>query len=95
MAKIPRSRTLAAFGLNVRRCREHLGLTQERVAERADLDPTYISGIERGIRNPSLLSMARVARALGITLVDLCEGVRASAGISLSSSACAKSGFAN
>ncbi len=52
------------------------GLTQERLAEKADLDPTYISGIERGIRNPSLLIISRLARALRIPIAKLCEGVR-------------------
>lgn len=75
MAKTPRARPLATFGLNVRQRREALGLSQLKAAEKAELDPTYISGIERGVRNPSLLSMARVAKALGSTISDLCEGV--------------------
>ena len=77
MAKAPRSRPLASFGLNVRKRRESLDLTQIEAAERADLDPTYISGIERGVRNPSLISIARVAKALDITVSELCAGVRA------------------
>ena len=77
MAKAPRSRPLAAFGLNVRKRRESFDLTQLEAAERADLDPTYISGIERGVRNPSLISIARVAKALDITVSELCAGVRA------------------
>ena len=77
MAKAPRSRPLAAFGLNVRKRRESLDLTQIEAAERADLDPTYISGIERGVRNPSLISIARVAKALDLTVSELCAGVRA------------------
>ena len=77
MAKAPRSRPLASFGLNVRKRREFLDLTQLETAERADLDPTYISGIERGVRNPSLISIARVAKALDITVSELCAGVRA------------------
>ena len=77
MAKSPRTKPLAAFGLNVRKRREALGLTQNQAAERADLDPTYISGIERGVRNPSLVSIVRVAKALELTMSELCEGVRA------------------
>ena len=77
MAKAPRSRPLATFGLNVRKRRESLDLTQIEAAERADLDPTYISGIERGVRNPSLIRIARVAKALDITVSELCAGVRA------------------
>ena len=76
MAKAPLSRPLASFGLNVRKRRESLDLTQLEAAERADLDPTYISGIERGVRNPSLVSIARVAKALDITVSELCAGVR-------------------
>ena len=73
----PRDRALAAFARNVLRAREAKGFSQDTLAERADLDRTYISGIERGVRNPSLLSMARVAKALGSSLSELCEGVRA------------------
>ena len=77
MAKASRSRPLASFGLNVRKRRESLDLTQLEAAERADLDPTYISGIERGVRNPSLISIARVAKALDLTVSELCAGVHA------------------
>jgi len=67
---------LRAFGLSVRKRREATGLTQERAGEKADLDPTYISGIERGVRNPSLLSICRLAKALGVSASELLEGVR-------------------
>ena len=78
MAVMPRRhRSLTAFGLAVRRAREAKGFTQERLAERADLDSTYISGIERGVRNASLISLVRVAKGLGIPLAKLCEGVDA------------------
>jgi transcriptional regulator with XRE-family HTH domain len=70
-----RHRSLRALGLNLRKFRENRGLTQERLGERAELDPTYISGIERGIRNPSLLSLVRIAKALRATTAELCEGV--------------------
>jgi transcriptional regulator with XRE-family HTH domain len=70
-----RDRGLNVLGLNVRRWREEKGLTQEALAERAALDPTYISGIERGMRNPSVLSVVRIARALGITTSQLMERV--------------------
>ena len=76
MALMPRRhRSLTAFGLAVRRAREAKGLTQEKLAERAELDSTYISGIERGVRNASLISLVRVAKGLGIPLARLCEGV--------------------
>lgn len=69
-------RALRSFGLNLRKRREAAGLTQERAGEKASLDPTYISGIERGVRNPSLLSICRLAKALGVSVSDLVEGVR-------------------
>jgi transcriptional regulator with XRE-family HTH domain len=67
----------AALGQNVRKRRELKHLTQEKLAERSDLDPTYISGIERGLRNPGIKNVARIARALGITTSELCKGVEA------------------
>jgi len=60
-----RHSVLTAFGLNVRRQRDARKLTQEELAEKASLHPTYLSGIERGIRNPSLLIIARIAKASG------------------------------
>lgn len=55
--------------------REALQLTQEMLAERSDLDPTYISGIERGKRNPGFKNVVRIARALKVKTSDLCQGV--------------------
>ena len=68
---------LSALGRNVRHLREERGLTQEKLAERASLDPTYISGIERGVRNPGIKNVARLAKALGYTTGELCKGVDA------------------
>lgn len=74
----PRRRpVLAALGQSVRRWREERTLTQEKLAEKAGLDPTYISGIERGLRNPGILNVARLAKALRLTTAQLCEGVDA------------------
>ena len=66
---------LNVLGLNVRKRREEKELTQEALAELANLDPTYISGIERGMRNPSVLSVLRIAKALGVTTSKLMERV--------------------
>ena len=74
MAK--RHPVLTAFGLNVRRRREASELTQEALAEKANLDQTYISGIECGTRNPSLLSIAKIAKALGVSPSQLTNGLR-------------------
>lgn len=68
---------LTTFGTNVRRQREARDLTQEVLAEKSDLHPTYISGIECGTRNPSIISIARIAKGLGVTVSELTKGVRA------------------
>lgn len=68
---------LASLGQNVRQTRETKHLTQEKLAEFAGLDPTYISGIERGLRNPGIKNVAKIAKALGITTSELCKGVEA------------------
>ena len=72
-----RDPVLAALGRNVRRNREEKSLTQEKLAEKAGLDPTYISGIERGLRNPGIKNVARLAKALGLSTAELCLGVDA------------------
>jgi transcriptional regulator with XRE-family HTH domain len=56
---------LAEFGKRVRAAREARGWTQEDLAYEAGLDRTYIGGIERGERNLALLSLNKVALALG------------------------------
>jgi transcriptional regulator with XRE-family HTH domain len=68
---------LASLGQNVRKTREKKELTQEQLAEFAGLDPTYISGIERGVRNPGIRNVAKIAKALGISTSELCKGVEA------------------
>lgn len=72
-----RDRTLIAFGRNVARIRNAQGLSQDKVAETADLDRTYLSGIERGVRNPGIKSVLRIAKALKTPVADLCKGVDA------------------
>lgn len=59
------------FGARVRAARLALGITQEEVAFRASIDLTYVGGIERGRRNPSLMVMDRIAQALSVELRDL------------------------
>ena len=54
------------FGQAVRHHREVLDISQEEFAHRAGLDRTYVSGIERGHRNPSLRTIERLATALGV-----------------------------
>ncbi|MGP2490706.1 helix-turn-helix domain-containing protein [Mesorhizobium sp. PUT5] len=58
-------------GRNFARLRAASGLTQEAVAERANLSQQYISGLERGTRNPTVETLADIARALGVSHVEL------------------------
>ena len=53
-------------GSNVRFWRNRLGISQEELAFRADVHRTYISGVERGVRNPTVLILWRIAKALQI-----------------------------
>ena len=61
----------AVLAKNVRKFRQQRKLTQEQLAFEAEIDLTYMGGIERGKRNPSLLVMARIADALGVQLPKL------------------------
>jgi transcriptional regulator with XRE-family HTH domain len=66
---------LAKFGRNLRKHREARDLTQEGLAEKANLDRTYISDTERGTRNIGIKNVARLAKTLGITSSILMEDV--------------------
>ena len=59
-----RNQVLAAFGSNVRKARKAKGFTQEKLAGKADLDQTCISGIERGLRNPESYQGVAIASAI-------------------------------
>lgn len=61
------------MGQNVRRLRTEQGLTQEKLAVDAEIDLTYLGGIERGTRNPSLLVLVRVAGALSVDVRHLLD----------------------
>ena len=58
-------------GNNVRRCRKARGLSQAQLAAAMDVDRAYISGLERGERNITILSLWHTVMALGVTMVDL------------------------
>lgn len=59
------------FGRALRRIREEQGINQEEAAERCGLHRTYYSGIERGVRNVSLVNIEKAAKGLKTTLPDL------------------------
>ena len=65
------------FGINLRRHREELRLSQEDLAEKADLHRTYIGSVERGERNVSIDNMERLAAAVGCTIQQLLDEPRA------------------
>jgi transcriptional regulator with XRE-family HTH domain len=66
-----RSSAHAAFGDTIRTIRKQRGLSQEGLALECDLDRTYISGIERGVRNPSLTNIFKIAAALDVDPAEL------------------------
>ena len=59
------------LGKAIRNQREKLGLTQEQLAEKAEMHTTYVSGVERGIFNISIMKLARIADGLGVRIRDL------------------------
>ena len=59
------------FGERLRKLRMRNELSQEKLAELADLHRTYVSGVERGERNISLVNIERLAKALGVSMSDL------------------------
>lgn len=67
--KLPRD-----FGRRVRHLREERGLSQEKLAELAGLHRTIIGRFERGELNPTITSVAKIAKALGVSASELMEG---------------------
>ncbi len=65
----------AIVGKNVRRFRQRADMTQEQLAFAAEIDLTYVGGIERGKRNPSVLVLVRIAAALGTEPAELLKPV--------------------
>jgi transcriptional regulator with XRE-family HTH domain len=58
-------------GRNVRKIRTAEGLTQEQFAERSGFSQQYLSDLERGLRNPTVVTLAELAGALGVSHVDI------------------------
>jgi transcriptional regulator with XRE-family HTH domain len=57
----------ALVGTNIRNARIAAGMTQEELAERSGFSQQYISGLERGKRNPTIVSIYELAQALGVS----------------------------
>ena len=66
---------LKKFGDRVQSLRNQAGISQEKLAEMAEMHRTYISGIERGERNVSLINIMRLASALNVSVSKLMEGI--------------------
>lgn len=62
------------FGERLRQVRSAQGISQEKLAELAGLHRTYVSSVERGERNISLVNIEKLAQALGVTLKALMPG---------------------
>ena len=63
------------LGQRIRELRKERGLSQEDLAELCGLDRTYISGIERGLRNVALRNIEALAQALGVSISDLFKNI--------------------
>ncbi len=61
-------------GRNIKTLREAKGWSQEELADQAGLHRTYVSGVERAIRNPTLTVLDRLARALTVPIGKLTDG---------------------
>jgi transcriptional regulator with XRE-family HTH domain len=61
------------FGRAIRRVREEQGINQEEAAERCGLHRTYYSGVERGVRNVSLVNIEKIGKGLKTSLAKLFE----------------------
>lgn len=66
---------LSAFGKKVQSIRNEQNISQEKLAELSELDRTYISSVERGQRNISILNILKIADALGVTASSLLENL--------------------
>jgi len=78
----PRSKEHAALGEAIRQVRVERGLSQEELADRAELHTTHLGGLERGVRNPSYATIVKLSKALGIKpgeLVGLADELRSQA----------------
>lgn len=67
---------LAQFGNTLRTERLKAGLSQEALADLAELDRTYVGSVERGERNISLINIVKLAQALGVQPATLFKGFR-------------------
>jgi len=70
----PEKRALKNLAKHLRQLRLERGWSQDVLAEHVGSDRTYISDMERGLRNPSLKTVAKLAHTLGVSIGALCDG---------------------
>ncbi len=66
---------LKKVGLNIRQVRKEKGMSQESLALAADLDRSYVGGVERGERNISIINLKKIADALKVPVSQLVKGL--------------------
>ena len=71
------SNVMVRFGKRLREVREEAGISQEKLADLAKLHRTYVSSVERGKNNISLVNIERLALALGVSLRELMPDAKA------------------
>jgi transcriptional regulator with XRE-family HTH domain len=76
MGTTKESQYLAAFGKRVAEVRHRRGLTQEQLAEKADLMPLTVSFVEQGRRWPRIITVHKIAKALNVPLDELFKGLK-------------------
>ena len=69
--RVDREKVLKRFGSSLGEMRREAGLTQEELAARSGLHRTYVGSVERGERNPTVLSLVRLAGGLGVPVKEL------------------------
>lgn len=62
-------------GARIRELRNQLGISQEKLALKAEIDRTYLAGVEHGKRNPSIRSLEKIVNALEVNFHDFFEGM--------------------
>jgi len=66
---------LKKLGLNIRQARNERGISQESLALAADLDRSYVGGVERGERNIAIVNLKKIADALKVPVSQLLKGL--------------------
>lgn len=61
-------------GIRIRELRNEQGISQEKLALKADIDRTYLAGVELGKRNPSVKSLEKILQALDVSFEDFFKG---------------------